>query len=214
MIYGLETVIVGVYAPTDDSTLATKDTFCSQFSDVLTGIKPHQEILILGDINAIVGSRDDSKGKDGANCGSDHRLIAAKLVVSYRTSRSGTRTGLVPEEQGTSIRYRLDLLQQESIKHLPRRLDSALAEAPLSEDIEEEYSNIKLALKRAAHEALGYEQKRKIQKAPSIRRKNVITCGCQIKPTLTGKGTNPKTEKRVKPSKNRKPKPGSRSAKR
>ncbi|KAL3276402.1 hypothetical protein HHI36_011786 [Cryptolaemus montrouzieri] len=113
-------------------------------------------------------------------------------------------------------RYRLGLLQQGSIKHLyQRRLDSALAEAPPPEDIEEEYSNIKLALKKSAHEALGYEQKRKIQKAPiwltdevkqSIdEMKNVITTGFQIRPTLTGRDTKQKTEKRVKPSKNRKP---------
>ncbi|KAL3269556.1 hypothetical protein HHI36_008621 [Cryptolaemus montrouzieri] len=56
-------------------------------------------------------------------------------------------------------KYPLDLLQQESNEHLyQRRLDSALAEAPPSEDIEEEYSNIKLALKRAVHEALGQEE--------------------------------------------------------
>ncbi|KAL3270131.1 hypothetical protein HHI36_009189, partial [Cryptolaemus montrouzieri] len=29
------------------------------------------------------------------------------------------------------------------------------------------HANIKLAMKRAAHESLGYEQKRKIQKAPT-----------------------------------------------
>ncbi|KAL3288706.1 hypothetical protein HHI36_003141 [Cryptolaemus montrouzieri] len=94
----------------------------------------------------------------------------------------------------------------------------------LSEDIEEEYSNIKLALKKAAHEALGYEQKRKIQKAPTWltdevkesidERKNVITGGCQISLTLTGRDTKQKREKRIKTSKNRKPKPGRRSAKR
>ncbi|KAL3287400.1 hypothetical protein HHI36_001873 [Cryptolaemus montrouzieri] len=83
--------------------------------------------------------------KKGANCGSHHQLVAAKLVVPCQTSRSETRTGLIPEEQGTSISeyerkiYRLDLLQQESITHLyQRRLYSALAEAPPSEDIEEE----------------------------------------------------------------------------
>ncbi|KAL3277579.1 hypothetical protein HHI36_012922 [Cryptolaemus montrouzieri] len=130
-------VLVDVYAPTDDSTLATKDTFYSQFSDVLAGIKPHQQILILENINARVCSTDDKK--QVAIISEDDRKI-----------------------------YRLDLLQQESIKHLYQiTLDSALAEAPPSEDIEEEYSNIKLALKRAAHEAFGYEQKRNIQKAPT-----------------------------------------------
>ncbi|KAL3285528.1 hypothetical protein HHI36_000059 [Cryptolaemus montrouzieri] len=88
-------------------------------------------------------------------------LITAKLMVPCQTSRSATRTGLVPEEQRTSISederkiHRLDLLQQESIKHLcQRKLDSALAEAPLSGDTQKEYSNIKLALNRVAHEAL------------------------------------------------------------
>ncbi|KAL3270250.1 hypothetical protein HHI36_009306 [Cryptolaemus montrouzieri] len=87
---------------------------------------------------------NDCRVKRGTNCGSVHRLVAAKLVVPYQTSRSGTRTALVPEEQGTSISederkiYHLNLLQQESVKHLyQRRLDSALAEAPPSEDIEE-----------------------------------------------------------------------------
>ncbi|KAL3268476.1 hypothetical protein HHI36_007587 [Cryptolaemus montrouzieri] len=81
-------------------------------------------------------------------------------------------------------------------------INSALAETPPSEDIEQEYSNIKMALKRTAHEALGYEQKRKIQKEPiwlavevkqSIdEEKNVSTGGCQIRPTLTGRDTNQK----------------------
>ncbi|KAL3285581.1 hypothetical protein HHI36_000111, partial [Cryptolaemus montrouzieri] len=112
--------------------------------------------------------------KEGAYCGSDHRLLVANLVVPHQTSRSGTRTGLAPEEQGTSIseeerkRYRLDLLQQGSIKHIyQKRLDSALAEAPPSEDFEEKYSIIKLASEKAAHGTLGYEEKRKIQKPPT-----------------------------------------------
>ncbi|KAL3284644.1 hypothetical protein HHI36_018798 [Cryptolaemus montrouzieri] len=101
---------------------------------------------------------NDCRVKRGANYGSDHRLVAAKLVVPYHTSRSGTRTVLVPEEQGAL----------EGIKHpYQRRLDSALAGASPSKEIEEKYSNIKLALKRVAHEALGYEQKRKVQKAPT-----------------------------------------------
>ncbi|KAL3279863.1 hypothetical protein HHI36_017369 [Cryptolaemus montrouzieri] len=63
---------------------------------------------------------NDCRVKRGANCGSDQRLVAAKLVVPYQTSRSKTGTGLVPEEQGTSIsederkRYRFDLLQQKA----------------------------------------------------------------------------------------------------
>ncbi|KAL3272819.1 hypothetical protein HHI36_014279 [Cryptolaemus montrouzieri] len=87
---------------------------------------------------------NDCGVKRGANYESDHRLVAAKLVVPYQISRSETRTGLVPEEQRTSISedekkiYRLDLLQHESIKHLyQKKLDSALAETPPSEDIEE-----------------------------------------------------------------------------
>ncbi|KAL3275208.1 hypothetical protein HHI36_019977, partial [Cryptolaemus montrouzieri] len=53
---------------------------------------------------------------------------------------------------------KFDLLQQEIIKHLyQRRLDWALEEARPSENIEEEdSSSIKLAMKRAVHEALGW----------------------------------------------------------
>ncbi|KAL3282826.1 hypothetical protein HHI36_005989, partial [Cryptolaemus montrouzieri] len=180
MIYGLETVVVGVYAPTDESTLATKDTFYSQFSDVLARIKPHQEILVLGDINARVGSRDDSKlSKLKIN---DHRLVTAKLVVPYQTSRSGTRTGLVPEEQGTSI-----TLQQEGIKHLyQRRLDSALANAPPTVDIEEEYSNIKWLSDKTNVNWERYKAKNRKARQAIKEQKNQNQNKCQEVESLIG----------------------------
>lgn len=78
-IYGHEIVIVGVYAPYDTSGIQIKDLFYEELSSVISKIKPHQDIIIAGDLNANVMSRedDDVVGKFAQNVenDSDKRLI-------------------------------------------------------------------------------------------------------------------------------------------
>lgn len=103
----------------------------------------------------------DCRVKRGANCGSDHRLVIAELVVPFhRRSKNTQRTqppGLEIEVEDC-IRYKLRNLHDNSIEWLyKRRLDLALAEVNISNNIEEEYENIKSLVKKIATEVLGEE---------------------------------------------------------
>lgn len=79
ILYGIETIIIGVYAPTDDATQQVKERFYEQLSHVVNRVKSHQEIIVAGDLNARVGSRKNDEvvgeyGEDVVN-GSGEMLI-------------------------------------------------------------------------------------------------------------------------------------------
>ncbi|XP_044745199.1 craniofacial development protein 2-like [Coccinella septempunctata] len=58
-IYGYDTTVIAVYAPTDDSTQQLKDDFYADLSGILDAIPHHREVILTGDLNARVGSRFD-----------------------------------------------------------------------------------------------------------------------------------------------------------
>ncbi|XP_044760408.1 craniofacial development protein 2-like [Coccinella septempunctata] len=58
---GIETVVIGVYGPTDDSNRQIKDNFYKDLRDVIMKVKNHQEIIIAGDLNGSVGSKQDDE---------------------------------------------------------------------------------------------------------------------------------------------------------
>ena len=112
----------------------------------------------------------DCRVKRGANCGTDHHLVLAKLVYPYpkkqeknKPDRESPKTQKV-----TNPRYKLHLLHQSSIQYLyQRRLTTELNLTEKTENIEDEYKNIKKCIHKAATEALGkYEHKRKKAKQP------------------------------------------------
>lgn len=78
-IKGHEIVIIGVYAPTDDSVILLKDEFYAKLTTVLLDINPRKEVILLGDLNGKTGSRNDSKvvGRYGEEIENDsgQRLI-------------------------------------------------------------------------------------------------------------------------------------------
>ncbi|XP_030765286.1 craniofacial development protein 2-like [Sitophilus oryzae] len=229
-IFGLETVIIGTYAPTDDSNQAEKDSYYAALSKVLTEIKLSQEVLIMGDLNARIGKKEDSKVvgkhdedvlndsgerlidfcelnglcilngffphklihrytrerpslqqksiidymiakqisklkfkdcrvKRGANCGSDHRLVVAELVVPFQSRAKSieyTTSQELEIEESERIKYKLHLLHDASIKWLyQRRLVVALEEVKAGNDVELEYTNLKTLIKKVAFEVLG-----------------------------------------------------------
>jgi len=56
--------------------------------------------------------------------------------------------------------YKIYLLQEESIRRLyKQRLDRNLSEYPKASTIEEEWENIKMAIKKAANKAIGTKTK-------------------------------------------------------
>ena len=48
--------IVVAYAPTEQADTQTKDAFYDQLSAALSSAPPHDEVFILGDLNAVTGS--------------------------------------------------------------------------------------------------------------------------------------------------------------
>ncbi|KAL3287996.1 hypothetical protein HHI36_002449 [Cryptolaemus montrouzieri] len=93
--------------------------------------------------------------------------LGQRSIIDYVIKRQLSKLKIndCKVKRGTNCRSDHRLITTE--KHQTSIREKALAEAPPSEHIEEEYSNMKLAVKRVAHKALGYEQKRKIQKAPN-----------------------------------------------
>lgn len=57
--YGYKTTVIGVYGPNDDSDQETKDKFWRDLENTLDETKRHQEVVIIGDLNARVGSRQN-----------------------------------------------------------------------------------------------------------------------------------------------------------
>lgn len=102
----------------------------------------------------------DSRVKRGANCGTDHHLVVAKLMYPFSTKRSNSnwKNGS-PENTTNQVddqKYKLYLLQQSSIRDLyQRRLTNELNATIPSQNIEKEHENIKSIIHKIAKETLG-----------------------------------------------------------
>gem|GEM_PF-6554142 len=94
----------------------------------------------------------------GAECGSDHFLVIAKLYLPYREMRN--EAGL---ENGQKItldepRYKVWSLQQDSIRFLYALRVANRVSAIENGTPERMYEALKKALQEAAYEALGQEE--------------------------------------------------------
>ena len=73
-----KTSIIVFYAPTNDAEEEQKDTFYQQLQKAIDKIPTHYELLIIGDLNAKVGSlnegREQTIGKHG--CGTIKKTSA------------------------------------------------------------------------------------------------------------------------------------------
>lgn len=99
----------------------------------------------------------DVRVKRGAECGSDHRLLEAKIYVPFVTSYPSTTTNSFTENKLTTIRYNLTSFEHDSTKYLyARRLDQKLIETHRT--IEQEYDHIKTCILEAADESVGKMQ--------------------------------------------------------
>jgi len=82
---------VVIYAPTEDSTLNSKDEFYITLEAVVTSRPPHDQIVVLGDFNAVTGTDragfDGVIGNFGSGCRNDNSLrlltmcLAANLTI-------------------------------------------------------------------------------------------------------------------------------------
>lgn len=57
---GHKIVIIGVYAPTDDSDVEVKEEFFNKLTQVLSDVNPRKELILMGDLNGRTGRADDS----------------------------------------------------------------------------------------------------------------------------------------------------------
>lgn len=91
----------------------------------------------------------------GKDIYSDHYLVISKLIIPTPWKRSQ-----VKQDNKKEI-YKVNLLQQESIKYLyQRRLDNLFTEMPVSNNINLEWETLKKVILQAAEEALGKRIKR------------------------------------------------------
>lgn len=60
-------IVVSAYAPTENATESLKDTFEDELVAILEDIPSNKEVLLMGDLNAITGSKqnDNIVGKYG-----------------------------------------------------------------------------------------------------------------------------------------------------
>lgn len=94
----------------------------------------------------------DVRVQRGAECGSDHNLVVAKIYIPF----IGMTARRTEAEIGTveNVKYNLDSLQHDSVKNLfAWRLERKLV--IMERSTEDEYQHIKNCMKEAAEEALG-----------------------------------------------------------
>lgn len=78
-------VIVAIYAPSNDDTVAVKDEYQHSLEHVLDRIGNRKEILCLGDFNAHTGSEidDEAIGPFGASTINDNGVRLKELCYNY-----------------------------------------------------------------------------------------------------------------------------------
>jgi len=76
LIKGRSIKIFGIYAPTDDSDMNTKDKFFDKLSEEINKTKSRQEIILLGDLNGRVGRALNNKiiGQHGEDVINDNGM--------------------------------------------------------------------------------------------------------------------------------------------
>lgn len=117
------------------------------------GLKSIIDYLIVRQHSGI--KVQDIRVKRGADCGSDHCLLVAKIYIPFATSHQN-QTCNIQKEGANIIRYNLDSLEQYSTRYLySNRLEQKLVQT--TRTTEEEYEHIKRCITEAAQEALGIE---------------------------------------------------------
>jgi hypothetical protein len=83
--------------------------------------------------------------------GSDHFLVTSRITLLSRWKQQNNTSKSTNESVN-----KVYLLQEESIRRLyQQRLSKTLSEYPRASTINKEWENIKIAIKKAANEAIG-----------------------------------------------------------
>jgi len=86
--------IVQAYAPTEDATLDRKEAFYSQLEGVLLGIPKRDVVLMMGDLNARVGSANEDlehiMGKHGVGTMNENGSLFVELCGNHSLKIGGT----------------------------------------------------------------------------------------------------------------------------
>lgn len=97
----------------------------------------------------------DVRVQRGAECGSDHRLLLAKMEFPWMNRKTNNIEG-TPIEIQKRKPLKIQLLQDESTRHLYQtRLDQKLIEFRYDDNMEDTYQHIKESMLQAGMEALG-----------------------------------------------------------
>lgn len=229
---GRQIVILGIYAPSDQSEVLLKDQFYQKLADLLAGIKNGKELFLLGDFNARTGKEQNSLevGKygeqitnengtrlielcqtfsmkimngffphknihkytwvqptrglqsiidyviqrknsklqitdirvhRGPECGTDHYMLVANVIVSYRrlinTKQSSTENDAINTE---TYKYNLESLRHDTTQFLYKlRMAAKLQAVERNRPAREVYNKVKCIIHEAANEALGKIEK-------------------------------------------------------
>lgn len=91
-MYGHETQIIAVYAPTEGSNIQIKDSFYEEISSILSKTKKHTDIILAGDINAKLkcetGNKVVGKFAEGEYNDSGERIV--ELCNQYQLKIANT----------------------------------------------------------------------------------------------------------------------------
>lgn len=79
-------VIIGVYAPTDDASVAEKEEFLEKLTLLLNTVGNNKEVILMGDFNGRVGSSlsDNIIGRHGEEVINDNGLRLKEVCDQYR----------------------------------------------------------------------------------------------------------------------------------
>lgn len=174
--------VVGMYGEitTNDNGMRLRDVCENMSLRIMNGFFSHKDIhkftweqptRKLKTIIDYIIQRQNSKLKTtdvrvyrGPECGTDHYLVMAKVIVNYRKASAGKGLQEKEQREGRAIqswKYNLESLRQESVKFLYKlRLANKLQRVSIrTMNAEMMYQQVKTCVQEAANEALGCDEK-------------------------------------------------------
>lgn len=130
-------------------------------------------------IDYVIGNKkiakhiEDTTVKRGSDIGSDHFLVISRIKLLTRWKKERITQARNKNEEV----YKVYLLETESIRNLyQNRINTYLQDHTTSDNIEEEWQNIKKIITKAASESLGHRKKYRKRKGLKIWTEEIESC--------------------------------------